>query len=457
MVLLEPYKIKMVEAIPVTTRAEREEAMRKAGYNPFNLPAEKVTIDLLTDSGTGAMSDSQWAGMMMGDESYAGSRSYFHFEDTVRDIFGYRFVTPTHQGRVTENLLFSTILEKGQYVVSNILFDTTHANVVQNGGVPANLVVDEAFDIDSESPFKGNLDTARLEAFIAEHGAKSIALVVMTVTNNSGGGQPVSMANIREVSAICRKHGIRLFFDAARYAENCYFIKKREAGYENRSILEIAREMFSYGEGATMSAKKDALVNIGGFITLNDEEWSAKVRTKLILIEGFLTYGGLAGRDLEAMARGLREALEENYLAARIGQCAYLGRRLTEMGVPILKPVGGHAVYLDGLRFLPHIPREQFPAQALTCAIYLEGGIRAVEIGGLMFGERDPATGKAVFPKLDLVRLTIPRRVYTNTHMDYVAECIGNLYQKRNQIKGLKIEWEAPYLRHFTVRLAEVD
>lgn len=457
MVLLEPYKIKMVEAIPVTTRAEREEAMRKAGYNPFNLPAEKVTIDLLTDSGTGAMSDSQWAGMMMGDESYAGSRSYFHFEDTVRDIFGYRFVTPTHQGRVTENLLFSTILEKGQYVVSNILFDTTHANVVQNGGVPANLVVDEAFDIDSESPFKGNLDTARLEAFIAEHGAKSIALVVMTVTNNSGGGQPVSMANIREVSAICRKHGIRLFFDAARYAENCYFIKKREAGYENRSILEIAREMFSYGEGATMSAKKDALVNIGGFITLNDEEWSAKVRTKLILIEGFLTYGGLAGRDLEAMARGLREALEENYLAARIGQCAYLGRRLTEMGVPILKPVGGHAVYLDGLRFLPHIPREQFPAQALTCAIYLEGGIRAVEIGGLMFGEKDPATGKAVFPKLDLVRLTIPRRVYTNTHMDYVAECIGNLYQKRNQIKGLKIEWEAPYLRHFTVRLAEVD
>jgi tyrosine phenol-lyase len=454
---LEPFKIKVVERIQHTSPEEREEIIKAAGYNVFNIAAEKIQIDLLTDSGTSAMSDNQWSGMMMGDESYAGSRNFFHFRDTVKDIYGFKHVIPTHQGRVAENLLFSTICGPGTYVPNNIHFDTTRANVQSNQSVALDLVIDEAYDPESLYPFKGNMDLVKLEELIERVGPESIPVVLLTITNNSGGGQPVSMQNIRETAELVHRYGLKLVFDACRFAENAYFIKQREEGFADKSILEIAREMFSYGDGATMSAKKDALVNIGGFLTLNDDDLAQKVTNKLILIEGFPTYGGLAGRDLEAVARGLREVLEEEYLKYRIEQVAFLADSLTEAGVPILKPAGGHAVYLNARSILPHIPSEEFPAQALTVELYREGGIRGVEIGSLMFAQNDPETGEMTYPELEMVRLAIPRRVYTTGHIHYVAEAIIRIYKRRDQIKGMEIVEASEVLRHFTARLKPLE
>lgn len=452
----EPFKIKVVEPIRQTTREERDRLLRHAGYNLFQIPAESVYVDLLTDSGTAAMSDHQWAGLMLGDESYAGSRNYYHFEETVRSIFGYKHVIPTHQGRMAEHLLFSTVVKPGMCVPNNIHFDTTRANVEHQGAQALDVVVKEAYDPHCEVPFKGNMDLARLEETINRVGPARIPLVMLTITNNSGGGQPVSMANIRDTRALLTRYGIPLVFDACRFAENCFFIKEREPGYAGKSIAEIARELFSYGDGCTMSAKKDGLVNIGGFLSLNRDQWAQEITNMLILVEGFPTYGGLAGRDLEAMARGLREVLDEDYLSFRIGQVRYLGELLDQAGVPILKPVGGHAVYLNAKEFLPHIPQSQFPAQALAVALYREYGIRGVEIGTVMFGKKDPATGEAVYPELEMLRLAIPRRVYTNMQITYVAESIIDLFARRETVRGLRLTYEAPVLRHFTARFEEL-
>lgn len=453
---VEPFRIKTVERVRLTDRRERDNILKQAGYNVFNIPAEKVFIDLLTDSGTSAMSDNQWSGLLIGDESYAGARNFFHLEAAVKNIFCFKHVIPTHQGRAAERILFEALVKKGDFVPNNIHFDTTRANVEVRGARAVDLVVDEAYDPDSIYPFKGNLDVNKLKKFIEKKGSKKIPLVMITITNNSGGGQPVSVKNIKEISQVCRQHRIPLFFDACRFAENAYFVKQREKGYEKKSILEIAQEIFSYGQGATMSAKKDALVNIGGFVTVDDDQLAEKLKNLLILSEGFPTYGGLAGRDLEAIARGLEEVLEEDYLEYRINQVAYLGRLLDEAGVPVFKPVGGHAVYLLADRFLPHIPRHQYPGWALTVALYREAGIRAVEIGGVMFARRNEKTGREIFPRLELVRLAIPRRVYTSAHLEYVAESIIDLYKNRDRVRGLRIVRESRYLRHFTVRMEEV-
>lgn len=452
----EPFKIKVVEPIRRTTREERDRLLREGGYNLFHVPADSVYVDLLTDSGTSALSDNQWAGLMLGDESYAGSRNYYHFEETVRSIFGYRHVIPTHQGRMAENLLFSTVVKPGMCVPNNIHFDTTRANVEHQGAEALDVVIKEAYDPHCEIPFKGNMDVARLEETITRMGRERIPLVMLTITNNSGGGQPVSMDNIRRTRALVDRYGIPLFFDACRFAENCFFIKEREPGYADRPIIDIARELFGYGDGCTMSAKKDGLVNIGGFLALNHDDWVQDITTMLIMVEGFPTYGGLAGRDLEAMARGLREVLEEDYLRFRISQVRYLGEMLDGAGVPILKPVGGHAVYLNAKEFLPHLPPEAFPAQALAVTLYREYGIRGVEIGTVMFGKKDPATGTVIHPELEMVRLAIPRRVYTNMQITYVAESIGDLYRRRETIRGLRMTYEAPVLRHFTARFEEL-
>ncbi|MBC7349831.1 MAG: tryptophanase [Candidatus Aminicenantes bacterium] len=453
---VEPFRIKTVERVRLTDRRERDNILKQAGYNVFNIPAEKVFIDLLTDSGTSAMSDNQWSGLLIGDESYAGARNFFHLEAAVKNIFCFKHVIPTHQGRAAERILFEALVKKGDFVPNNIHFDTTRANVEVRGARAVDLVVDEAYDPDSIYPFKGNLDVNKLKKFIEKKGSKKIPLVMITITNNSGGGQPVSVKNIKEISQVCRQHRIPLFFDACRFAENAYFVKQREKGYEKKSILEIAQEIFSYGQGATMSAKKDALVNIGGFVTVDDDQLAEKLKNLLILSEGFPTYGGLAGRDLEAIARGLEEVLEEDYLEYRINQVAYLGRLLDEAGVPVFKPVGGHAVYLLADRFLPHIPRHQYPGWALTVALYREAGIRAVEIGGVMFARKNEKTGREIFPRLELVRLAIPRRVYTSAHLEYVAESIIDLYKNRDRVRGLRIVRESRYLRHFTVRMEEV-
>jgi tyrosine phenol-lyase len=453
----EPFRIKVVEPIKKTSRPERDRLIREAGYNVFEIPAEAIYVDLLTDSGTSAMSDNQWAGIMLGDESYAGSKNYYHFEESIKSIFGFRQVIPTHQGRMAENLLFWVCVKPGDLVPNNIHFDTTRANVEYKKGIALNLVIEEGLDPHSEHPFKGNMDVAKLEALIEQHGRERIPLVMLTITNNSGGGQPVSMQNVRATSAVCRQHGIPFFFDACRFAENCYFIKEREPEFKNTPVRDIARELFGYGDGCTMSAKKDGLVNIGGFLAMNNEEWAQKVTQLLILVEGFPTYGGLAGRDLEAVARGLQEVLNEDYLAFRIGQVRYLGNLLAEAGVPIVKPIGGHAVYLNAREFLPHIPQSHFPAQALTVALYREAGIRAVEIGSLMFARPDPESGEVKYPELELVRLAIPRRVYTTMHMNYVAESIIDIYNKRERVRGLRLVYEAPYLRHFTARLEELS
>jgi tyrosine phenol-lyase len=453
---VEPFRIKVVEPLRRVGRAERERLLQEAGLNLFAVPAESVFVDLLTDSGTSAMSDRQWAGLMTGDESYACCRNFYHFRDAVRDIFGYPVVIPTHQGRAAEHLLLASLLKPGDVVPSNTHFDTTRANVEHQGAEARDLVIDEGLDPACEHPFKGNLDPVKLDRAIAELGRERVPLVMITVTNNSGGGQPVSIENVRAVRAVCDRHRVPLVFDACRFAENCWFIREREPGWAKRSVKDIARELFSYGDGCTMSAKKDALVNIGGFIALKDETWAARIRELLILFEGFATYGGLAGRDLEAMAIGLHEVLDEEYLAYRVGQVAYLGGLLVEAGVPIVKPPGGHAIYVDARAFLPHLPQSQFPGQALVVALYREFGIRAVEIGSLMFGHRDPKTGEPVYPTLDLVRLAVPRRVYTNDHMRYVAEAVASLYRDRDRLRGLRLTWEAPTLRHFTARLEEL-
>jgi tryptophanase len=453
---IEPFRIKVVEPLRRVGRAERERLLQEAGLNLFAVPAESVFVDLLTDSGTSAMSDRQWAGLMMGDESYACCRNFYHFRDAVQDIFGYPVVIPTHQGRAAEHLLLASLLKPGDVVPSNTHFDTTRANVEYQGAEARDLVIDEGLDPESLHPFKGNLDPVKLDRAITELGRERVPLVMITVTNNSGGGQPVSIENVRAVRRVCDLHGVPLVFDACRFAENCWFIREREPGWSQHSVRDIAREMFSYGDGCTMSAKKDALVNIGGFIGLKDEAWAAKIRELLILVEGFSTYGGLAGRDLEAMAIGLNEVLDEEYLAYRVGQVAYLGELLMAAGVPIVKPVGGHAVYLDARAFLPHVPQAQFPGQALVVALYREFGIRTVEIGSLMFGHRDAKTGEPVYPKHDLVRLAVPRRVYTNEHLRYVAEAVIALHRDRDRLRGLRLTWEARTLRHFTARLEEL-
>jgi len=454
--LMEPYRIKVVEPIPSTTRKERDALLRQAGFNVFQIAADKVTIDLLTDSGTSAMSDNQWAGIMMGDESYAGARNFFHLEDAVKDIFGFSHVIPTHQGRAAERILFEGMVKKGDYVPSNIHFDTTRANIEVRGANAVDLAGHEAYDPDSPLPFKGDMDVDRLKKFIESKGVKKIPLVMMTVTNNSGGGQPISLKNIKEVSRVCRHYEVPFFFDACRFAENAFFIKKREKGYAEKSVLEIAQEMFSYADGATMSAKKDGLVNIGGFVTLDDDALSDKLKNILIISEGFPTYGGLAGRDLEAIARGLREVLDEGYLEHRTGQVAFLGDLLAAGGVPFFKPTGGHAVYVLADRFLPHIPRHQYPGWALTVALYREAGIRAVEIGGVMFAKKEGKKGKEVYPELELVRLAIPRRVYTASHLRYVADSLIELHTNRDKVRGMRIVRESPFLRHFTARLEEI-
>ena len=453
----EPFRIKVVEPINTTTREQRDQLIKEAGYNIFLLPAESIFIDLLTDSGTSAMSDNQWAGIMLGDESYAGSKNYYNFEKTIRSIFGFENIIPTHQGRVAENLLFSTVLKKGDVVPNNIHFDTTRANVEYHKAIALDCVIDEGLNPDSEHPFKGNIDIKKLEKAIQKYGKKRIPLIMITITNNSGGGQPVSMANVKEVSKMAKFHNIPVIFDACRFAENCFFIKEREEGYANKPVSQIARELFSFGDGCTMSAKKDGLVNIGGFLALNDEKLAQKITNMLILIEGFSTYGGLAGRDLEAISRGLNEVLNEDYLQFRINQTRFLGETMMEHGIPIVRPVGGHAVYIDAKSMLPHIPQSEFPGQALVVELYRMAGIRAVEIGSLMFAHRDPSTGEVNYPKLELVRLAIPRRVYTNMHMQYVAEALNEINDNKDQIKGFKILYEAEFLRHFTAKLAPID
>ena len=453
----EPFKIKVVEPIKRISLEERKKLIQEVGYKVFYLPAESIYIDLLTDSGTSAMSDKQWAGLMIGDESYAGSKNFFHFEQVVQELTGFTHIIPTHQGRMAENLLFSSVVKEGDLVPNNSHFDTTRANVEQNKGIALDLVISEAKEPSNTYPFKGNIDLKKLESLIKEHGEDKIPLGMLTVTNNSGGGQPVSMKNIKETSELLHKYGIPFFLDACRFAENSYFIKMREEDYADRPIREIAQEMFSYADGCTMSAKKDGLVNIGGFVALNSKEITEKITNLLILVEGFPTYGGLAGRDLEAMAIGLEEVTDEDYLSFRINQVKNLGDMLIDKGIPIVLPPGGHAIYIDALGFLPHIPRDQYPAQALTAALYTEAGVRAVEIGGLMFAHVDSDTGDTIYPDLELVRLAVPRRVYTNTQMNYVAESLIRLYKNRDKIKGLKIIYEAPVLRHFTARLEEVE
>jgi tyrosine phenol-lyase len=446
--IIEPFRIKSVEPIRWTSRSEREKLLRAAHYNLFLLQADDVLIDLLTDSGTGAMSTHQWAAVMEGDESYAGSRSFDNFRGSIQDIFGYLHVIPAHQGRAAERILFNVTCKKGDVVPNNTHFDTTRANVEYVGAEAVDLVIPEGRQPSVQHPFKGNMDVGALEALIEKVGRERIPLVMLTVTNNSGGGQPVSMENVRQVSAVCRKHKIPLYFDACRFAENAYFIKTREKEFAAKTPKEIAQEMFRYGDGCTMSAKKDGMANIGGFLCTNDDKLAQQQKDLLILTEGYPTYGGLAGRDLEAIAVGVQEALQEDYLRYRIASTAYLGNHISAQGVPIVQPPGGHAIYLDARAFLPHVPGDQFPGVALAAELYLEGGIRSVEIGTLMFG---PAA------KMDLVRLAIPRRVYTQSHVDYVVEVILEVWKNRDRIQGLRLSHEAPFLRHFTAHLEPVE
>lgn len=455
--LPEPFRIKMVERIRLHPRETRERLIREAGYNVFMLRAEDVFIDLLTDSGTSAMSDEQWAGMIRTRQAYAGSESYYSLEKAIRDIFGFKYFIPVHQGRAAENILFSTMVSPGCYVPNNMHFDTTEANVLLRGGVPVNLVVEEAFDTQKALPFKGNMDVDKLEQLIKEKGPAKIPLIMVTITNNGVGGQPVSMQNIREVSEIARKYGIPFFIDACRFAENCYLIKMREEGYRNKSVKEIARELFSYADGCTFSGKKEALTNIGGFLCTNVEELYERFKSLAIAIEGFITYGGLACRELEAMAIGLYEAIDEEYQAYRRRQVDFFASLLREGGVPIVEPPGGHAVYVDAKRFLPHIPPERFPGQALVVQLYVEAGVRAVELGSSCFGKIDEATGKFIPAPMELVRLAIPRRVYTDNHLKYVAESLIKLYEKRDQIKGLKRVYAPKVLGHFTARFEPLN
>ncbi|HOU55298.1 MAG TPA: tryptophanase [Myxococcota bacterium] len=447
--IIEPFRIKMVEPIRMTSREERQAILERAGYNPFLIPAEDVLLDLLTDSGTSAMSSEQWAAMMRGDESYAGARSFTRFADVVKRLTGLGQVIPTHQGRAAERILFGVVGGPGKVIPNNTHFDTTRANIEHVGAEAVDLVSPQGLDPTFRGDFKGDMDVPALERLIEQVGPERIPLVMVTVTNNAAGGQPVSMGNLRAVRAVCDRYRLPLFLDAARFAENCWFIREREAGYGDRPLREVAREMFSLCDGLTMSAKKDALVNIGGFLAMNDPDLADRCRSMLILTEGFPTYGGLAGRDLEAMAQGLQEVLDEDYMRYRIRSVAFLGEHLVAGGVPIFEPPGGHAIYIDARRFLPHIPPEQFPGQALVGALYLEGGVRSVEVGSVMFG-RWAADGRFIPARNELVRLAIPRRVYTQSHIEYLIEVVLEVFRKRDQVRGLRFRREAQVLRHFT-------
>lgn len=453
--IAEPYKIKVVEPLRMTTREYREGKIREAGYNTFLLRSEDVYIDLLTDSGTAAMSDNQWAGMMLGDEAYAGSRNFYHLEDAVREIYGFRYVVPTHQGRAAEHITSQLRIKPGQYVPMNMYFTTTREHVERAGGIFYDCIIDEAHDPQSRHPFKGNVDLGKLNRLVEDKGRDAIAYLSIAPCVNMAGGQPFSMENLRRVAAWADRHGIPIIFDATRAVENCYFIQQREPGYAGKSIREILREMMSYGEGCTMSAKKDNLVNIGGFIATNNEDFFVQAKEMVVVFEGLHTYGGLAGRDMEAIARGIYEMVDDAYIASRVRQVEYLGNRLLEAGIPIVEPIGGHAVFLDAKRFLPHIPQDQFPAQALAAALYVDSGVRGMERGIVSAG-RDPKTGENRVPKLELVRLAIPRRVYTNLHMDVVAESCIALYEEREKIRGLRMVYEPERLRFFQARFEPI-
>ena len=449
----EPYKVKMVEEIFMSTREQREKWIEEEGYNLFNLASDRVFIDLLTDSGTGSMSDRQWAEIMVGDESYAGSQSYLKLREVVRNTLGFPYFLPTHQGRAAENVLFSILVKEGNVVPGNSHFDTTKGHIEFRKARAVDCTIDEAFDINNLHPFKGNIDLEKLEEVYKSHPKENIPFCLITVTCNSSGGQPVSMENIKAVKSLSEQYGIPVFFDAARFAENAYFVKEREEAYQNKTIKEIVKEMFSYGDGFTMSAKKDGLVNIGGLLGMRDEKLYRACGNMGIIYEGFITYGGLAGRDLGALAQGLMESTEFPYLKARIDQVEYLGNKLIEFGIPVQKPIGGHAVFVDALNFLPHVPREEYPAQTLAIELYKEAGVRGVEIGTLL-ADRDPETRLDRFPKLELLRLAIPRRTYSYKHLDYVAVALKNIFDRRNEItSGLEIVWESEILRHFTVLL----
>lgn len=448
-VIIEPFRIKVVEQIKLTTKEERIAYLEKAHYNPFLIDAENVIIDLLTDSGTSAMSAEQWSGIMRGDESYAGARSWKRMQAVIQDLTGMEHVLPTHQGRAAEHLLYSKIGGEGKIFISNTHFDTTRANIEFSGAKAYDCPVAEGLQPDLEFPFKGNLDTKKMQAIIDREGAKNIGAVILTVTNNSGGGQPVSMANAKEVAEICKKEGILFVLDACRVAENAYYIKHRETAYADKTYKEIAQEMFALADGCVMSAKKDAIVNMGGFLALRDEALFDECKTVLIITEGYATYGGLSGRDMEAIAVGLVEVFERDYLHYRIKSTEYLGNKLTEMGIPIIRPVGGHAVYIDAKAFYPHIPPHQFPGQTLACELYRVGGVRACEIGSVMFGA-DDEDGNFVPANMELVRLAIPRRVYTQSHIDYVIECFEEILKNKDQAKGIKIIQQPKFLRHFT-------
>jgi tyrosine phenol-lyase len=447
----EPYKIKVVESVHIATREEREKATKDAGYNTFLIDSDKCYIDLLTDSGTTAMSDNQWAGMMLGDEAYAGSRNFYHLQEVVQKYYGFKHLVPTHQGRGAENLLSKICVKPGDYVPGNMYFTTTRAHQELAGATFVDIINDGAHDSQLEAPFKGDIDLKKLQDLIDKVGADKIPYVCLAVTVNLAGGQPVSMANMRAVRELCNKHKIKIMYDATRCVENAYFIKMREKGYENKTIAEIVLEMFSYADGATMSGKKDCLVNIGGFLALNDDELFDKAKELVVLFEGMPSYGGLAGRDMEAMARGIVEALDFNYIHHRVAQCEYLADKLIAAGVPIVRPVGGHAVFLDARAFLPHVPQDQFPAQMLAAQLFIESGVRSMERGIISAG-RNKETGDHHYPKLELVRLTIPRRVFTYAHLDVVADACIALYKKRDSIKGLKMVFEPKVLRFFTAR-----
>ncbi|NOU46095.1 MAG: tryptophanase [Bacteroidales bacterium] len=452
----ESFKIKMVESIRRSTRSEREKWIIDAKYNLFNLRSEQVFVDLLTDSGTGAMSDRQWSEMMLGDESYAGASSYYKLKDAIAEITGFTYFLPTHQGRAAENVLFSTLIKAGDLVPGNSHFDTTKGHIEFRKAKAIDCTIDEAFDTTLDHPFKGNIDIQKLEKVLSSNPKAQIPMIIITVTCNSSGGQPVSIENIREVSRVAKKYGVKLFFDAARFAENAYFIKIREKEFARHSIREIAREMFSYADGMTMSSKKDAIVNMGGFIGLRDKEIHQQASVFNIMFEGYITYGGMSGRDMNALAQGLYEGTEFDYLESRINQVAYLGNMLKDAGVPVQFPFGGHAIFIDAKRFLPQVPKEQYVAQTLAVELYIEGGIRAVEIGTIL-ADRDPMTRENRYPDLEFVRLAIPRRTYTNNHIQYVAAHIINVWERRNEIKtGYSIHYEAPIMRHFTVELGKI-
>jgi tryptophanase len=452
----ESYKIKMVETIRRSTREEREKWIKKANYNLFNLKSEQVFIDLLTDSGTGAMSDKQWSAMMLGDESYAGASSYYNLKNAIKEILGFEYFLPTHQGRAAENVLFSTMIKEGDIIPGNSHFDTTKGHIEFRKAKAIDCTIDEAFDTEVDHPFKGNVNIEKLEATIKKYPIERIPLIVLTVTCNSSGGQPVSIENMKAVRKVADKYNIPVIYDSARFAENAYFIKIREKGYEKKSIKDIVKEMFSYADGMTMSSKKDAIVNMGGFIGLRSEEIFKKATVYNIMFEGYITYGGMSGRDMNALAQGLDEGTEFDYLETRIKQVAYLGQRLTDFGVPVQRPYGGHAIFVDAKRFLPNLPKEQFVAQTLAIELYLEAGIRGVEIGTLL-ADRDPETRENRYPALELLRLAIPRRTYTNNHMDVIAVALKNVFDRRDKItKGLKIVNEAPIMRHFTVDLERI-